>query len=733
MESPLDDTTEIRLEICDDVIQENTKYIIIYNPSSESYIDDFTRDSRHTVYNILEGHTVDIYENNRRTQDIINAIMDIIINSCNQYNIIIYIFLMDIEFYSRIFKVNFNIMLLNLPDKNYYNTIIYSWFNNPSIEETLSETNYFIYNIYYNNSSNKKFFKVLNITCQYHRNITINYGKYHLIYQFVSSDKINEDRFLRKMTEERKCLSGKLIQLQGTCWLNAILNALMLPADSRKYMIEKTIEYTTGNSAENRRNRTKLSKIVTIVDSLSITNILSSIIYHIYILRERPIVDTAIDKINPDSNFILALAYKLKIEWFESLEMKDLKLYRNIRYLKTALKNLEKVKKIDSIILGNISFKYFTYDKEKSLLELKETLIEEIKSGKKNKDDIPKIEIEKQDIIDYSDVFISPINLPFLDKTVLSEKYNNGTIHEFTKRDRTTGIRTHLYTYIFDRIKDYLGDSLKDKYKFVKLDTNPPHQSDNYKKVSNIISYFGLGINYPERKSLNRHSICSFKCNDTSYLYDSNERTGYKITDIDKTDEYKSELFFPDLYTYIDYSIYVKEDETKQLIEQIHEIPNTCSIPKNSNVEESNSNLGGSILNKLNIKKTKKRNIPILNKNKPYTTLVKMKNITKASQIPKTDPIWKWSNPLLAQRQSYRYFGKKLGTIYRSTRKNKKYQIYDNINNRMVSFGQMGYEDYTKHRSLKRRSNYLTRSGKIRGDWKRNRFSANNLSRVILW
>ena len=107
MESPLYDTTEIRLEICDDVIQENTKYIIIYNPSSESYIQDFTRDSRHTFYNILDGHYEGIQYTTRLNekkikeiidynetiiQDKINAIMDIIINSCNQYNIIIYIF-----------------------------------------------------------------------------------------------------------------------------------------------------------------------------------------------------------------------------------------------------------------------------------------------------------------------------------------------------------------------------------------------------------------------------------------------------------------------------------------------------------------------------------------------------------------------------------------------------------------------------------------------------------------
>jgi hypothetical protein len=112
---------------------------------------------------------------------------------------------------------------------------------------------------------------------------------------------------------------------------------------------------------------------------------------------------------------------------------------------------------------------------------------------------------------------------------------------------------------------------------------------------------------------------------------------------------------------------------------------------------------------------------------------MKPDNLIEANKISKKDPIWKWSNPLKAQRQSFRHFGKKNGVIYRSTRKNKKYQIYDKKLHHMVSFGQMGYEDFTKHRSLKRRKNYLTRSNKIKGHWKNNRFSANNLSRIILW
>jgi hypothetical protein len=45
----------------------------------------------------------------------------------------------------------------------------------------------------------------------------------------------------------------------------------------------------------------------------------------------------------------------------------------------------------------------------------------------------------------------------------------------------------------------------------------------------------------------------------------------------------------------------------------------------------------------------------------------------------------------------------------------------------------MGYEDYTKHKNKTRRRNYLTRSARIKGDWKKKRYSANNLSRNVLW
>lgn len=68
-----------------------------------------------------------------------------------------------------------------------------------------------------------------------------------------------------------------------------------------------------------------------------------------------------------------------------------------------------------------------------------------------------------------------------------------------------------------------------------------------------------------------------------------------------------------------------------------------------------------------------------------------------------------------------------------SDRPEKKYQVWDAAKGRWVHFGAMGYEDYTKHRDPKRRRSYLSRSGSIRGSWRSDQYSANNLARNLLW
>jgi len=97
-----------------------------------------------------------------------------------------------------------------------------------------------------------------------------------------------------------------------------------------------------------------------------------------------------------------------------------------------------------------------------------------------------------------------------------------------------------------------------------------------------------------------------------------------------------------------------------------------------------------------------------------------------------TRKLRKYSNPITAQRMAYKYLGK-TAKLYPARNKDKKYSIYDPKNQKWVNFGQIGYEDYTKHHDKKRRKNYLTRAGNMRGRWKTNKYSANNLSIHVLW
>ncbi len=70
--------------------------------------------------------------------------------------------------------------------------------------------------------------------------------------------------------------------------------------------------------------------------------------------------------------------------------------------------------------------------------------------------------------------------------------------------------------------------------------------------------------------------------------------------------------------------------------------------------------------------------------------------------------------------------------ILPSTRKNKKFMIM-NPENKYVHFGDKRYEDFTQHKNKDRKQNYLKRSSNIKGNWKNNKYSPNNLSMNILW
>lgn len=83
-------------------------------------------------------------------------------------------------------------------------------------------------------------------------------------------------------------------------------------------------------------------------------------------------------------------------------------------------------------------------------------------------------------------------------------------------------------------------------------------------------------------------------------------------------------------------------------------------------------------------------------------------------------------------RNFLKYKGGDDAEIYFSTAKGKKFAVRT-PDGRVVNFGQKGYVDFTKHQDEQRRENYLNRATKIKGDWRSDKYSPNNLAINILW
>ena len=92
----------------------------------------------------------------------------------------------------------------------------------------------------------------------------------------------------------------------------------------------------------------------------------------------------------------------------------------------------------------------------------------------------------------------------------------------------------------------------------------------------------------------------------------------------------------------------------------------------------------------------------------------------------------KYSNKDIAFKKAKDFLGINVN-IKVSDKPSKKYMVLNPQTGKWVYFGQIGYQDFTKTGNLTKRDNYLKRSANIKGDWKNNKYSPNNLSRNILW
>lgn len=88
-----------------------------------------------------------------------------------------------------------------------------------------------------------------------------------------------------------------------------------------------------------------------------------------------------------------------------------------------------------------------------------------------------------------------------------------------------------------------------------------------------------------------------------------------------------------------------------------------------------------------------------------------------------------YSNPMLVIQKARRLFNNDI-QIKLSTRKNKKYMLLNPETEKWTHFGEMGYEDYTKHKDNERRSLFRIRNHK----WaKQDIYTPGFLSFSLLW
>jgi hypothetical protein len=88
------------------------------------------------------------------------------------------------------------------------------------------------------------------------------------------------------------------------------------------------------------------------------------------------------------------------------------------------------------------------------------------------------------------------------------------------------------------------------------------------------------------------------------------------------------------------------------------------------------------------------------------------------------------SNPTQVKANFRKYKGNDDVKLELSEKKDKKYKVI--IDNKTVHFGST-MPDYTKHKDESRRKSYLARAKGIKGDWKSNKYSPNNLAINLLW
>lgn len=102
----------------------------------------------------------------------------------------------------------------------------------------------------------------------------------------------------------------------------------------------------------------------------------------------------------------------------------------------------------------------------------------------------------------------------------------------------------------------------------------------------------------------------------------------------------------------------------------------------------------------------------------------------------KLSDLVKISDPAEVKRRFEKYRGTAKAEISVSPMVDKKYTVRvaaaGGVRGRIVHIGST-MADFTKHADEAKRKSYLARSAGIKGEWRDDKWSANNLSRALMW
>jgi len=241
------------------------------------------------------------------SDETLSELHEIIEDSCNKYKIVLYVLLQDTADKENDFIERFNKYIENITGIYYLNITIFSYINRETYDWILRTkktrdlntlAKFFIGNPILNH---KKIFKAYNIytfdaeqhlidifektaIIQYtgydRKRLENNMQQFNLLRVPVSDiDNYGIDYLAYTFVPKIHCHIGILKQITGTCWLNALMNALLLPEMSKEIMLQNLKLYQSD------KDRLPVTQLLANRKDISIQNMLSSVIYNIHVKK----------------------------------------------------------------------------------------------------------------------------------------------------------------------------------------------------------------------------------------------------------------------------------------------------------------------------------------------------------------------------------------------------------------------------------------------------------------